>query len=245
MKNSNKNKFSGLEIYNYSSGDYWQKNIDHHELDAEFKFQKARKLLKKNNITPRSILDCGCGSGKDSYLLVSHFNVETLGIDISKHAILSAKIKFNHPKLFFKKKQVSQLKGRWSLGIMFDVFEHVEDYYKFLRVARKKADFWIFNIPLDMNMLSIFKAGYMKARSEYGHLHYFFTDSAIATLRECGYEVVDSMVVNSVLHDIRTKKKITGMLAALPRLILSIISPNFSARLLGGAALMVLCRNPD
>ena len=240
-----KNEKSILNNYNYSSGDYWIKNLDHHEIDAEFKFKNALLLLKKNNIVPKSVLDCGCGSGKDAYLFVNYFDIPALGIDLSSHAISSAKKKFSHPMLRFKTKSISKLRGRWSLGIMYDVFEHVENYYGFLKSSREKADFWLFNIPLDMNMLSIFKAGYMQARLKYGHLHYFFIDSALSTLEESGYEVIDTLIVSSVLHDLLTKKKLTGFLAALPRIILFKIAPSFSARILGGASLMVLCKNPD
>ena len=83
----------------YETGEYWDKNISFHEEDAEFKVTNAIAMLKRNNVSPRGIIDVGCGSGKHAYLLASHYEVPTVGLDVSARAISHARKHYVHPKL--------------------------------------------------------------------------------------------------------------------------------------------------
>ncbi len=226
----------------YEAGEYWRKNMAFHEHDAEFKVANALKLIRKHGLVPSSVLDCGCGSGKDTYLLAKEFGVPTLGIDISGDAISHAQLSYSLSNLRFLKLEISAVEERVSLGVMFDVFEHVEDYFGFLRTARGKADYWVFNIPLDMNVLTVARAAHMNARAQVGHLHYYSEETACATLEDCGYSIVDRSLESAVLQDLRKKTTVKGVIAAIPRLALFKFSPSLSVRLLGGACLTVLCK---
>ncbi len=227
----------------YTSGDYWAKNESDHELDVEFKVSNALKLLARNDFSPESILDVGCGSGKHAYLLSIQYGVPTVGLDISEHALAYARRTYCRSNLEFLRIPVAEYPDKAHLGIMFDVFEHVDDYWGFLRAARPRADYWLFNIPLDMTTLSITTASYMKARAQVGHLHYFSELSAIATLEDCGYGIVDRRFANHVLHGLKTAPSFKRVIAALPRLGLMALGESFAVRLLGGASLMVLCKS--
>ena len=227
----------------YTNGSYWETNTSFHEEDAEFKVSQAVGLLKRNQLSPESILDVGCGSGRHAYLLAVHFGVPTVGIDISPAALNHARSAYSRSNLDFRLSPVSTYPEKVHLGVMFDVFEHVEDYLGFLREARPKADYWLFNIPLDMTALSAATGSYMKAREQMGHLHYFSEASALAALKDCGYTVRDHHLANHVLHGLRTAPSFKRVLAALPRLGLSIFGASFAVRLLAGAPLIVLCKS--
>lgn len=228
----------------YEAGEYWRKNMAFHEQDAEFKVANALKLIRKHGLKPSSILDCGCGSGKDAYLLAKEFGVPTLGIDISGDAISHAQRSYSLPNLGFRKLEIGAVEERVSLGVMFDVFEHVEDCFGFLRAARDKADYWVFNVPMDMNVLTVARAAQMNARAQVGHLHYYSEETACATLKDCGYAIIDRSLESAVLQDLRKKPTVKGTLAAMPRLALFKLNPSLSVRFLGGACLTVLCKTP-
>lgn len=229
----------------YESGEYWNNNTALHEEGAEFKVTNALKLIHKHGLKPTSIVDCGCGSGRNSYLFSQKTGAKTVGIDVSGDAIDHAKMVYQNENLSFEKLQISNFPERASLGIMFDVFEHVEDYFGFLRQARDKADYWVFNIPLDMNVLTVIRSAHMNAREQVGHIHYFSEETAIATLQDCGYQVVDYALESAVLQALRTKPSFKGFLAAIPRMVLFRVSPSFAVRLLGGACLVALCKTPS
>jgi SAM-dependent methyltransferase len=227
----------------YVSGEYWEANKSAHEEDAEFKVANALKLLRKNSFVPESILDVGCGSGKPAYLLSVEFGVPTVGLDVSEHALDHACRTYSRSNLEFIRQSVAEYPDRAHLGIMFDVFEHVDDYLGFLRSARPKADYWLFNIPLDMTTLSVATTSYLKAREQVGHLHYFSEQSALATLQDCGYQPVDRLFANHVLHGLKTRPSLKRALAAVPRLGLMMFGQSFAVRMLAGASLMVLCKS--
>jgi hypothetical protein len=77
-------------------------------------------------------------------------------------------------------------------------------------------------------------------RERTGHLHYFFKYTALVTLRDCGYEVVD-------WNYTRSSQELPGKgwktkIANLPRKLMQLISEDLSARFLGGYSLLVLAR---
>jgi SAM-dependent methyltransferase len=225
----------------YKSGAYWDKNSTFHEEDAEFKVAHSLPMLKRHGVEVKSIVDVGCGSGKHAFLLTTALDVPTTGLDISEKSIERAKGRWRHPKLGFQLVPIGEYAGRASLGVMFDVFEHVDDYLGFLKVARPKADYWLFNIPLDMHVSALLRDTQLKCRAEVGHLHYFSRETALATLRDCGYRVIEAKFAFAVFHALRAKPTLKGYLAALPRLFLFAISPSLCVKLLGGASLIVLC----
>jgi SAM-dependent methyltransferase len=230
------------EIDQYKSGEYWEKNPTFHEEDSELKVSNAVNLLERNNIVPKNVLDVGAGSGKNAYLLSKHYEVPAVGIDVSAEAVEHARQNFPEPNLEFEAIDVKEYSHVSHVGFMFDVFEHVEDYLGFLRSASSKAEYWVFNIPLDMNMLSILRNKYMVDRVNVGHLHYFSRISAIATLEDSGYEIVDVEFANVVAHQLRKRVSLGALVLAIPRLALFKINQSFAVNLLGGASLMVLCK---
>tara|TARA_A100001011_G_scaffold397455_2_gene498503 strand:+ start:1752 stop:2036 length:285 start_codon:yes stop_codon:yes gene_type:complete len=59
----------------YINNNYWHKNSEYHESDAEYKALNSLSLLSKINLTKNSkILDLGCGSGKYLYVLSNYID---------------------------------------------------------------------------------------------------------------------------------------------------------------------------
>ena len=61
----------------------------------------------------------------------------------------------------------------------------------------KSIGFKIFHIPLDLSVSALLRGMLIYNRNSVGHLHYFTSDTAIATLTDCGYEIVDTMYTPS------------------------------------------------
>jgi hypothetical protein len=123
--------------------------------------------------------------------------------------------------------------------LAIDVFEHIEDYFGFLRALHKKGKYKIFHIPLEMSAQVILR-GYplMQSRQKLGHLHYFSKETALATLQDTGYQIVDYFYTTGGLD--LPARSFKTFLAKLPRKILYTIDRDIAARLLGGFSLMVL-----
>lgn len=125
----------------------------------------------------------------------------------------------------------------FDLVLCFDVFEHIEDFYSFLRDLRSMADHFLFHIPLDMNAQMVARGEPMRrVRDEVGHIHYFSKDSALAVLEEAGFVVKNHEYTagNDGCYASRAFR-----LMAFPRRIVRQFSPDLAARVLGGFSLMV------
>jgi hypothetical protein len=64
---------------------------------------------------------------------------------------------------------------------------------EFLRRLRKKGQFKVFHIPLDLSASVLLRGLLINHRKSPGHLHYFTPDTATATLIDYGYQIVDTM----------------------------------------------------
>ena len=120
------------------------------------------------------------------------------------------------------------------------MFEHVENYMGFIRGLKEKGKLKVFHIPLDLSVSNIIRGRLMYGRNSVGHLHYFTPDTAIATLKDCGYEILDTMYT-PIFLDLPSKNW-KAKLIKLPRYILYKASPKLLSTLFGGVSLMVLAK---
>lgn len=228
----------------YTKGDYLTRHPDWHTEDASWKAGNILRMIKKNNLNPQSVIEIGCGAGeilkKMQDQLPATVNFE--GYEVSPQAIEMTSSRKNERLNFFLK-DITEIKGSrsYDLSLMIDVFEHVHDYYGFLEKARDKAKHIIFHIPLDLSVQSVWR-GYplLRKRKNSGHIHYFTKDTALASLRDSGYEIVDWFYTGSYI-DLPTKT-LKSKIAKIPRQILFAINPDFGVRVLGGYSLMVLAK---
>ena len=226
----------------YKDGDYWKLkgNETMHEEDSQYKVENALPLLQ--GLTINSVLDVGCGSGKNLYLMHQNLTSKSLGIDVSSQAIAHATSTYRDENLTYRLLDVTELNEPFDLCMCFDVFEHVDDYIGFLKRLTNKAKYFLFYIPLDLSVRSILLKNYLGTRARYGHLHYFTRESALATLNYSGFEVLKEKYAHGIVHMMTTRRSLKPFLAFLPFYILRLLSERLAVTVIGGNSLIVLAR---
>ncbi len=226
----------------YVGGDYLYLNPT---WDAEHSLWKAiliRKLLDENFVQFNKITEIGCGAGQILVHLSNMFPLKIfVGFDISPQAHQLAKQSESKNVQFKLGDFLKEHEDKQELIICADVFEHVEDYFSFLKSLAKKSEFVVFHIPLDLSIVSILSPKILlKSRRSVGHLHYFNKEIAEATLLTCGYKIIDSRITAGCLEFPETG--ILGRTNWLIRKICNYLSPPITARIFGGFSLLVLAR---
>ena len=228
----------------YTKGDYLQNHPNWHTEDAGWKASNILKMIHKNKLYPKSIVEIGCGAGEILKKMQEELPPETIleGYEVSPQAFEMSKSRSNE-KLQFYLKSLTEIPGNSNhdLALMIDVFEHVDDYYGFLREAKDKAKQIIFHIPLDLSVQSVWR-GYplLRKRKNSGHIHYFNKDTALATLEYSGFEVIDWFYTGSYID--LPSRTLKSKLAKIPRQLLYKMNHDFGVRVLGGYSLMVLAK---
>ena len=180
-------------MYEGDNSQYFNNVPTWHAEHSPWKAGNILKLIHKNQITPASIAEIGCGAGEILNQLHSKLPVTTqlYGYDISSDAITLAKTREKNRLEYFNE-NLLDANRHVDLLLMIDVMEHVENYYDFLKRCRKKANCMILAIPLDVSIRTIFQPGIVKGRRDtFGHIHYFNANTALLTLENCGFEIVD------------------------------------------------------
>jgi cyclopropane fatty-acyl-phospholipid synthase-like methyltransferase len=226
----------------YTAGEYIKKNPTWHIEDSSWKASHILTILKKNNVHPKSICEIGCGAGEILTQLQTKLANDTIltGYEISPQAFeLCQQRKNDH--LSFHLKDITEEKVHFDVIMAIDVFEHIEDYMGFLKKIREKGKYKVFHIPLDLSAQSVLRAKpLLKKREEIGHIQYFTKDTALATLRDTGYNIVDYYYTATTID--LPAKSFTSLLARIPRKILFQINKDFAVRLFGGYSLIVLAQ---
>ncbi|HVU11644.1 MAG TPA: class I SAM-dependent methyltransferase [Phototrophicaceae bacterium] len=227
----------------YTSGAYASLHPSYHVEDSSWKAQKILQLLKKNNLPLRTITEIGCGAGEILHQLQHQLpaEIEFYGYDISPQAIALCQERENEKLHCFCEDLLTKEVAPADLLLCIDVFEHIEDYMGFLRALTGKATYKMFHIPLDITVQTVFRSKpILHGRDSLGHLHYFWKDTALATLRDTGYTILDWTYTYAGLE--RADYSFKRRLAKLPRQALNKMNPDFAVRLLGGASLLALAK---
>ena len=125
--------------------------------------------------------------------------------------------------------------------LVADVIEHVEDYFGFVRGVKDLGTWKVFHIPLDLSAQSIARMWpIMNLRAGVGHIHYFTKDTALALLRDCGYEILDWRYTASRLE--LPNQALSSRIVAVPRRVMHKLNADLAVRVLGGYSLLVLAR---
>lgn len=227
----------------YGDGTYLAQNPDWHEGDAAWKADQIEAMLDRNELRPRTIAEIGCGAGGILRELAERRPDTTYdGYEISPqaHELCTAQpadsVRYHLADLLTEPPDVT-----FDMVMAIDVFEHVDDYLGFLRALRKRATHSLFHIPLDLSVQTVLRSSpILKGRASVGHLHYFTKETALATLADTGYEVLDHFYTASSLDapNLRLKPR----LIKLPRRLAFKLHPDMAARVLGGWSLLVLAR---
>lgn len=223
----------------YESGDYLAQNTTWHEEDSPKKTEWIVRILKRHNINPSFICEIGCGAGAILQNVSKEYpNAECLGTDISPQAIEIAKTKENE-KLKFILGMEDTIKQTSDVLLCIDVFEHIEDYFSFLRKIKTKSKYHIFHIPLDLSVQAVSRENrLLKNRKDVGHIHYFNRETALAVLADCGYSIIDYNYTSACETPSCKSPKSVNLL----RKLLFRLYPNLVARIIGGYSLLVLTK---
>ena len=226
----------------YQSGEYLENHPDWHAADAPYKARWIAQILRRNRLEPRHIVEIGCGSGQILVELAAEFPSARLeGYDISPQATTIAGPKAREGLQFHHADYLAIETGRADLLMAIDVFEHVEDYMSFIRAMKPRAEWKLFHIPLDLSVQGLLRGtSLMYARQSIGHLHYYYKDTALATLRDCGYEIVDWNYTHGA--ESLPNRPLRTRLFNLPRKLARVLGEDLAVRVMGGASMMVLAR---
>jgi SAM-dependent methyltransferase len=228
----------------YQDGEYQRNNPGWHAEDSPWKAAQISSLLKAHDISPNRLCEVGCGVGEILVNLSSQLppSSQLTGFEISPQAFAVCNTK-STSRLHFSREnpfdQVTSGAPQFDVAMAIDVFEHVEDYLGFLRQMRGLGRYKIFHVPLDLSVQTVLRGDPIRrVREIVGHLHYFTKETALASLKHAGYEVVDfRYTAGSLELPHRGWKAAVGR---LPRKLLSAVHHDLSVRILGGYSLLVL-----
>jgi cyclopropane fatty-acyl-phospholipid synthase-like methyltransferase len=231
-----------LERNAYTDGTYLDKNPNWFVEESPFKVRHIARMMERNHLHPRTICEVGCGAGEVLRLLQQKMDVNCrfCGYEISPQAFDMCEARANS-RLEFKLADISQDESAlFDLMLVLDVVEHVEDYFGFLHKIRPKSVLKIFHFPLDLSAQAIVRQrGLLKRRDLYGHIQYFTKETALATLEDVGYELVDHFYTPRCIE---MGTEAIQRLARLPRRVCFALNPDLTVRVLGGYSLLVLAR---
>jgi cyclopropane fatty-acyl-phospholipid synthase-like methyltransferase len=226
----------------YEDGTYLSNHETWHTEDSPWKAQQISKLIQRNDIKFIDAVEVGCGAGGVVYELSKLFpQVNFSGFEISPQATRFWN-NYQSDNLQIKLADFLSTSKSYDLLCLIDVFEHVPDYMGFLKSLSSRSKYFIFNIPLDMHLLGVLLDHQVYSRNKYGHLHYFSKETALQTLTDTGYQIVDFFYAPGFLGaPPESSRKTWKQKSMYPgRWLMYHVSPSFSAKLLGGVSLMVL-----
>ena len=225
----------------YTSGRYLHDHPAWHVEDSAWKAAHILKMLYRHQLQPTQICEVGCGAGEVLVQVQQAFPQARLqGWDISPQAIELACTRTNPHLHFSCGNYLHSELAATDLLLVLDVFEHVENYFDFLRQLRGRAEYTIFHIPLDLSVQAVWRGLLLRWREQVGHLHYFTRELALQTLRDTGYEIVDDFYTAYAID--RPAPSLKAQFARGPRRLAYALNPDWAARVLGGFCLLVLAR---
>lgn len=227
----------------YEDGTYLANRPMWHSEDSGWKATQIAKMLRKNGVSPSTVAEFGCGAGEILNCLSRQYGNGVMfhGYEISPQAFELCRKKEKRNLHFSLKDPLEETEQTVDVLMIIDVFEHVEDYLGFLRRLRPKGAHKVFHIPLDLSVQAVLRVSpIIKSRHSVGHIHYFTKETALATLRDTGYEIVDyCYTCGSIELPNRGWK---ADLMKLPRKLLFLIDEDVAVRTLGGFSLLVLAK---
>jgi SAM-dependent methyltransferase len=228
----------------YTDGTYFKNNPEWGIKDAQWKAQVISDLLQKNNITPKEIIDVGCGAGGilESLSKGVGRHAKLTGYDISSQAIAMAK-KFESERLQFINDDITTFNNiHTELLLVIDVIEHVDDFYKFLENLKSKSEYFVFHIPLDLSCRTVLKPHVLlQQRNTVGHIHYFSKEMVLWMLSDKGYKVIDWEYTKPIV-DTDPPGSFKRRIKKVLRNFSFSVSKDLSAKLWGNYSMMILAK---
>jgi ubiquinone/menaquinone biosynthesis C-methylase UbiE len=209
--------------------------------DSPWKARQIIEIMRTNEIEPTCICEVGCGAGELLNCLHQQLpeNIVFHGYEISPQAFELCQDKKNDKVHFYLKDLLEDESAFFDLVLCIDVLEHVEDYFGFLRRLRKKGKYKIFHIPLELTLRRILSSTrIMTVRESYGHIHYFTKETALASLKDTSYNIIDHFYTPAAI-DLADRGFKPWLLKA-PRKWMFSLNKDLTVRTLGGYSLIIL-----
>ncbi len=226
----------------YTSDEYARRHPGWHREHSAWKASQVMKMLRRHSRIPHSVVEVGCGAGRVLAELQRELppTTEFLGYDIAAAAIQMARPLANPKLCFVEGDFLTALMAPADLLLALDVVEHIDDHRGFLRALCPRSARFIIQLPLDLSLLSQLQPERLRwARESVGHLHFFTKSTALALLRETGYNVVD-WFFTAVELDLPPPETQQQRLRAVRRVGRG-LCPALTARVLGGFSVLMLC----
>ena len=171
----------------------------------------------------------------------SYSEKEFFGYEISPQAYEIARTKEKNNLSFKLQNLLENNQESFDLAMAIDVFEHVEDYFGFLRAPKEKAEYKIYHIPLDLSVQNVLRSHpIIDGRKTVGHIHYFTKETALESLKDTGHEIIDYVYTPGTL--VLPNQSWKSKLAKMPRKLAYAINQDLAVRVLGGYSLLVLTK---
>ena len=166
---------------------------------------------------------------------------EFYGYEISPQAFELCKKKSKTNLTFVLLDLLNENPEYFDIAMAIHVFEHVEDHFGFLRKLKEKAEYKIFHIPLDLSVQSVLRSTpIIDSRKLLGHIHYFTKETALETLKDTGYEIIDYFYTASSFEVSYRGWK--GNLLRILRQLVFEVNKDLAVRILGGYSLLFLAK---
>jgi hypothetical protein len=227
----------------YIQGKYLENNPSWHIEDSAWKADNILKIVEKNHLNYKTICEVGCGAGEILNQLYNKTdqNISFWGYEISPQAFNICKEKQKDRLVYLKKDILNEKDVYYDILLLIDVLEHVENYFDFIRKLREKAVYKIFHIPLDISVQSVLRVSpILGRRKSVGHIHYFTKETALETLNDCGYQIIDYFFTSGSID--LARKGLKAKLLKISRKAMYSINKDLAARVLGGFSLLVLAK---
>lgn len=226
----------------YLNGDYAEKNPDWDSADAPWKAGKIAQILADHDVTPKSVVEVGCGSGAvlvSLQRLLPDTRMEGYDIAPDAQRFWNGTSRSGiHLGLGDYLEMVTPVP---DVVLVVDVLEHLGNPWEFLTKLRPRSKLIVCHIPLDLSASSVLRERpLLYGRDKVGHLHYFTKALAVSLLEECGCEFIEARYTNASLEAPQRALK-TRVFDWLRRLCYA-INKDMGVRMLGGETLMVIAR---
>lgn len=226
----------------YEDGKYLENNPSWHEEDSPWKASQISKMMDRNRLDPTRVCEIGCGAGEILHQLSEHYPEKAyFGYEISPQAYEMCQKRSKGNLTFHLRDLLEEDDPCFDLVLVIDVIEHVEDCFGFLRKLKETGEYKMFHIPLDLSVQTVLRSSPItKARASVGHIHYFSKETALETLKDTGYEIVDHFYTcgSTELPNRGWKANLMN----IPRKLAYSINQDYAVRIMGRYSLMVLAK---
>ncbi len=226
----------------YKNGTYLEENPTWHAEDSLWKAEQILHIMSRNDINPKTICEVGCGAGEILHQLYRRLPEDVVfsGYEISPQAFKLCRKKIKDRLKFYLKDILEDTDVYFDVILCIDLFEHIEDYLGFLKKIKEKSDYTVFHIPLDISVNKVLFRRLIKRREKFGHIHYFTKETALASLKDAGYEIIDYTYTHE--GPVFLEQGLGAFLLKYVRNLFYLIHKDLTATILGDYSLLVLAK---